>query len=95
MLATLLPPSAGTARLWGHGVVTEPLAVRGLGGLVINRKRCVGWTFKSNCLLRSFAELKRGGLYGVDVSGLRSARVEIPTSDQVGLLRGGEASRCW
>jgi ABC-type multidrug transport system ATPase subunit len=34
MLATLLPPSAGTARLWGHDVVREPLAVRGLVGLV-------------------------------------------------------------
>jgi ABC-type multidrug transport system ATPase subunit len=28
MLTTLLPPSAGTAKLWGHDVVKEPLAVR-------------------------------------------------------------------
>ena len=34
MLTTLLPPSAGTARLWGHDVVREPLAVRRLVGLV-------------------------------------------------------------
>jgi ABC-2 type transport system ATP-binding protein len=34
MLTTLLPPSAGTARLWGHDVAQEPLAVRGLVGLV-------------------------------------------------------------
>ncbi len=34
MLTTLLPPSEGTARLWGHDVVREPLAVRGLVGLV-------------------------------------------------------------
>ncbi len=34
MLTTLLPPSAGTARLWGHDVVAEPLAVRRLVGLV-------------------------------------------------------------
>ncbi len=34
MLTTLLPPSAGTAMLWGHDVTTEPLAVRALVGLV-------------------------------------------------------------
>jgi len=34
MLTTLLPPSGGTARLWGHDVVREPLAVRRLVGLV-------------------------------------------------------------
>src|SRR5258708_20250759 len=34
MLTTLLPPTAGTARLWGHDVAKEPLAVRRLVGLV-------------------------------------------------------------
>src|ERR1700746_2632886 len=34
MLTTLLPPSAGAARLWGHDVAREPLAVRTLVGLV-------------------------------------------------------------
>jgi ABC-2 type transport system ATP-binding protein len=34
MLTTLLPPTAGTARIWGYDVVTEPLAVRRLVGLV-------------------------------------------------------------
>jgi ABC-2 type transport system ATP-binding protein len=34
ILTTLLPPSGGTARLWGHDVVKEPLAVRRLVGLV-------------------------------------------------------------
>jgi ABC-2 type transport system ATP-binding protein len=34
VLTTLLPPSAGTAKLWGHDIVTEPLAVRKLVGLV-------------------------------------------------------------
>ena len=34
MLTTLLPPSSGSARLWGHDVVREPLAVRKLVGLV-------------------------------------------------------------
>jgi len=34
MLTTLLPPSAGAARIWGHDVSREPLAVRKLVGLV-------------------------------------------------------------
>ena len=34
MLTTLLPPSGGSARLWGHDVVLDPLAVRRLVGLV-------------------------------------------------------------
>jgi ABC-2 type transport system ATP-binding protein len=34
ILTTLLPPSAGTAKLWGHDVLKEPLAVRQLVGLV-------------------------------------------------------------
>ena len=34
MLTTLLPPSSGSARLWGYDVIKEPLAVRKLVGLV-------------------------------------------------------------
>jgi len=34
MLTTLLPPSAGTARVWGYDVVKQPLMVRQLLGLV-------------------------------------------------------------
>jgi ABC-2 type transport system ATP-binding protein len=34
MLTTLLPPSAGAAKLWGHDVVRQPLMVRKLVGLV-------------------------------------------------------------
>ena len=34
MLTTLLPPTRGTARIWGHDVVKEPFAVRRLVGLV-------------------------------------------------------------
>lgn len=34
VLTTLLPPSGGTAKLWGHDVVKDPLAVRQLVGLV-------------------------------------------------------------
>lgn len=34
ILTTLLPPSAGTARIWGHDVVADALEVRRLVGLV-------------------------------------------------------------
>ena len=34
MLTTLLPPSAGSAKIWGYDVAKDPLAVRGLVGLV-------------------------------------------------------------
>jgi ABC-2 type transport system ATP-binding protein len=34
LLTTLLPPSDGAARLWGHDVVKDPLGVRRLVGLV-------------------------------------------------------------
>ena len=34
MLTTLLPPSAGSARLWGHDIVKQPLMVREIVGLV-------------------------------------------------------------
>ena len=34
MLTTLLPPSAGSAKLWGHDVMKDSLAVRRLVGLV-------------------------------------------------------------
>jgi ABC-2 type transport system ATP-binding protein len=39
MLTTLLPPSAGSARLWGHDVMKEPLAVRRLVGPVRRDQR--------------------------------------------------------
>jgi ABC-2 type transport system ATP-binding protein len=34
ILTTLLPPTSGSAKLWGHDVATEPLAIRNLIGLV-------------------------------------------------------------
>lgn len=34
MLTTLLPPTEGRAKIWGHDIVGEPLAVRRLVGLV-------------------------------------------------------------
>ena len=34
MLTTLLPPSEGVARIWGHDVAKDPMAVRRLIGLV-------------------------------------------------------------
>ena len=46
MLTTLLPPSSGTAKLWGHDVAADPLAVRRLIGLVSDEtsESQSGWT---------------------------------------------------
>jgi len=59
MLTTLLPPSAGTARLWGHDVVGEPLAVRGLVGLVSDEssESQSAWTARE--YLSYFARVRR------------------------------------
>ena len=49
MLTTLLPPSSGTAKLWGHDVVKEPLAVRKLVGLVSDEPRGGSRTHPRRC----------------------------------------------
>ena len=59
LLTTLLPPSAGTAKLWGHDVVTEPLAVRKLVGLVSDEtsESQSSWTARE--YLSYFARVRR------------------------------------
>ena len=59
MLTTLLPPSAGTAKLWDHDVVREPLAVRGLVGLVSDEtsESQSAWTARE--YLSYFARVRR------------------------------------
>jgi ABC-2 type transport system ATP-binding protein len=58
MLTTLLPPSAGTAKLWGHDVVTEPLAVRGLVGLVSDETSESQSTWTAREYLSYFARIR-------------------------------------
>ena len=58
MLTTLLPPSEGTARLWGHDVVREPLAVRGLVGLVSDETSESQWTWTAREYLSYFARIR-------------------------------------
>jgi ABC-2 type transport system ATP-binding protein len=59
MLTTLLPPTAGAARLWGHDVTTEPLAVRKLVGLVSDEtsESQSDWTARE--YLGYFARIRR------------------------------------
>jgi ABC-2 type transport system ATP-binding protein len=59
VLTTLLPPSAGTARLWGHDVVKEPLAVRGLVGLVSDETSESQSTWTAREYLGYFARIRR------------------------------------
>jgi len=59
ILTTLLPPTEGTARLWGHDVMKEPLAVRRLIGLVSDEtsESQSGWTARE--YLSYFARIRR------------------------------------
>jgi ABC-2 type transport system ATP-binding protein len=59
LLTTLLPPSAGSARVWGHDVATDPLAVRRLVGLVSDEtsESQSSWTARE--YLSYFARIRR------------------------------------
>src|SRR5579872_1649014 len=59
MLTTLLPPSAGSARLWGHDVVAEPLAVRRLVGLVSDETSESQSTWTAREYLSYFARIRK------------------------------------
>ena len=59
ILTTLLPPSDGTAKLWGHDVVKEPLAVRALVGLVSDETSESQSTWTAREYLSYFARIRR------------------------------------
>src|ERR1700761_3391509 len=59
MLTTLLPPSAGSAKLWGHDVAKDPLAVRRLIGLVSDETSESQSTWTAREYLGYFARLRR------------------------------------
>jgi len=58
VLTTLLPPSAGTAKLWGHDVVKQPLAVRKLVGLVSDETSESQSTWTAREYLAYFARIR-------------------------------------
>ena len=58
MLTTLLPPSGGRAKLWGHDVVREPLAVRRLVGLVSDETSESQSTWTAREYLSYFARIR-------------------------------------
>ena len=59
MLTTLLPPTQGSAKLWGHDVVKEPLAVRKLIGLVSDETSESQSTWTAREYLSYFARLRQ------------------------------------
>jgi ABC-2 type transport system ATP-binding protein len=59
MLTTLLPPSSGTAKLWGHDVRKEPLAVRKLVGLVSDETSESQSTWTAREYLSYFAGIRQ------------------------------------
>jgi len=58
VLTTLLPPSAGRARLWGHDVARDPLAVRRLVGLVSDETSESQSTWTAREYLSYFARVR-------------------------------------
>jgi ABC-2 type transport system ATP-binding protein len=58
VLTTLLPPSAGFAKIWGHDVAKEPLAVRRLIGLVSDETSESQSTWTAREYLAYFARLR-------------------------------------
>ncbi len=58
VLTTLLPPSAGVAKIWGHDVVKDPLAVRNLVGLVSDETSESQSTWTAREYLTYFARLR-------------------------------------
>ena len=58
VLTTLLPPTAGTATLWGHDVRKEPLAVRALVGLVSDETSESQSTWTAREYLSYFARIR-------------------------------------
>jgi ABC-2 type transport system ATP-binding protein len=58
VLTTLLPPTSGIAKLWGHDVVKEPLAVRRLIGLVSDETSESQSTWTAREYLLYFARLR-------------------------------------
>ncbi|HEX4346269.1 MAG TPA: ATP-binding cassette domain-containing protein [Vicinamibacterales bacterium] len=70
MLTTLLPPTSGVARIWGHDVVREPLAVRRLVGLVSDEtsESQSSWTARE--YLEYFVRLRGMVLPASQVEGL-------------------------
>ena len=61
MLTTLLPPTAGTARIWDHDVTRDPLSVRKLIGLVSDETSESQSTWTAREYLLYFARLRRIG----------------------------------
>jgi ABC-2 type transport system ATP-binding protein len=58
ILTTLLPPSGGSAKLWGHDVVEKPLAVRRLVGLVSDETSESQSTWTAREYLSYFARIR-------------------------------------
>jgi ABC-type multidrug transport system ATPase subunit len=59
VLTTLLPPSAGIAKLWGYDVVKDPLAVHRLVGLVSDETSESQSTWTAREYLSYFARLRQ------------------------------------
>lgn len=91
LLATLISPNSGTARVDGHDIVRDAPRVRALVGMVSPEERSLNWRLSAEENLRFY-----GTLYGVPASSL-SARItevleRVALADTGGRLVGGFSS---
>src|ERR1700736_3372040 len=100
MLTTLLPPSAGTAKLWGHDVGKAPLAVRGLVGLVSDEtsESQPDWTAREYlsyfARIRAIADAETAVEHSLDKVGLETRfRDKLIGTYSTGMKRRVEIAR--
>jgi len=72
LLSTILSPTSGSARVFGHDVTREARIVRGLVALVTGDERSLYWRLTGRQNLEFF-----GRLYGLDAGTLRRRTAEL------------------
>ena len=100
MLTTLLPPSAGTAKVWGHDVAKSAFQVRGLVGLVSDETSESQSTWTAREYLGYFARIRRVADPRAHVEGIldavgleQEARGKLVGTYSTGMKRRVEIAR--
>ena len=90
LLSTILTPTSGTARIFGHDVLREPRKVRQMVALVTAEERSLYWRLTGRQNLKFFASLY--GLDGRRVEAKIDELLELFVLSEVSDVRVGEYS---